>query len=329
MTVPNVAIPIDFHPSQRPAALADQLQASLQAGFVPGRYLYDSPAQSARWLAYHEAWSPARTEDSVRALYDRTFAATLAEQPTGPVAYVSLGCGGGQKDAQWARLAGARAVSTVLTDTSPALLLTAHDAVSAAGATGIRRIALDLSAWPDRAAYGIDGSVPVVWACLGILPNFEHERLLPYLRRLMAPDDRLVLSANHSPEPYERARSTILPQYDNPFARAWYDGALLELGFALSSTERTLVSAPLEASGDVWRMQYFATPSASVALNLHGRPVRIEPHERIQVFQSTRYTPERLPTLCAEAGLTLCASHVDARREEGVYLLRTDVGRSR
>ena len=313
-------VPVEFHESQWPEAVAQQLQDSLRAGVVPGRYLYDSPAQAARWLAYHEAWSPARTEVDVQALYDRAFQAALDQMPAGPLQYVSLGCGGGQKDARWVTVARDRRPTIVLTDTSPALALTAGRAVAEAGATDIRRIVLDLSAWPARTAYGIDDQRPAVWACLGILPNFEHDRLLPYLAGLLAPDDRLVLSANLSPATYALARAQIVPQYDNKPAQAWYDGALLELGFPLSTTERRFTSKPLDESGASWRMHYWARPSEAVALQVYGRTITYAPGTDIQVFQSTRYTADRLATLCQSAGLTQCAT--ETASEEGVYVLR-------
>ena len=61
-----MTLAIDFHDSQWPDAVAERLVADLREGQIPGRFLYDSPAQSARWLAYHEAWSPARTDSDVQ-----------------------------------------------------------------------------------------------------------------------------------------------------------------------------------------------------------------------------------------------------------------------
>ncbi len=316
-----MTLSIDFHPSQWPEAVAHQMQDSLRQRRVPGLYLYDSPAQSARWLAYHEGWSPARTRADVQSLYDRAFRAVLNDVAN-TAHYVSLGCGGGQKDARWVSAAADGGGPVTLTDSSASLLITASRAVASAGARDVRRVVIDLSSWPGRATYGVDDHGPVVWSCLGILPNFEHERLLPYLADLMAPSDRLVLSANLSAEPYAAARTVIVPQYDNPLARAWYDGALVELGFELATTERRLVHAPVEPDGGVWRMQYLATPRAPVVLDVYGARIEVPAETQVQVFQSTRYTPERLPTLCQSAGLLVEAEAIDPSREEGVFVLR-------
>ena len=177
---------------------------------------------------------------------------------------MSIGCGGGQKDARWLKAvanAGRAAPRVTLTDTSAALVITADRAVRAAGATDVDRVVLDLVATPNREAYGATNT-PVIWSCLGILPNFEHTVLLPYLAKLLAPEDLLIVSANLSPRPRtpatEASLQSIVAQYDNPHARAWYDGALLELGLPLSALDRRMHTAAVDADGHVWRMQYRA-----------------------------------------------------------------------
>ncbi|MEM7675330.1 MAG: hypothetical protein AAF449_04925 [Myxococcota bacterium] len=313
-----MSVNVEFHASQWPDAVAAQLQSSLQSGIVPGRFLYDSPAQSTRWLQYHEEWSPARTAAEVRALYDRAFTAALDDIESIPLQYVSLGCGGGQKDAAWAKAAQARCRRVVLTDTSPSLVLLAGQAVTRAGAFDVHRMVVDLTAWPDRCAYHVEEK-PTIWACLGILPNFAHDRLLPYLASLMKPEDRLVLSANLSPAPYAQASAKIVPMYDNPLAFAWYNGALVELGIARAQCR--LIHEKLDDTGDIWRMRYVATLQETTKLDVHGEAVTLLNSTDLEVFQSTRYTPECLPSLLRDAGLMLRQAFVDSSREEGVYLL--------
>ena len=116
---------LTFHESQYPEQVALQCRQGLRARRLPGRLLYDSPAQAQRWLAYHQACSPSRTEPELLALYERSFQAALGALPGRPLHYVSLGCGGGNKDALFVRRAldrgGALHVSP--TDTSAALVL--------------------------------------------------------------------------------------------------------------------------------------------------------------------------------------------------------------
>ncbi len=315
-------VPVEFHSSQWPDVIAAQLQANLRSGVVPGRYLYDSPAQSARWLAYHEGWSPVRSHAAVQGLYDQAFRAALDGLAPSNVQYVSLGCGGGQKDARWVTQAQDRSSRIVLSDTSAALVLTAGRRLLEAGAPRVDRIVLDLSAWPARSEYGVRDDQPVVWSCLGILPNFDHDSLLPYLDRLMAPNDLLILSANLSPEPFTTSAPAIVPQYDNPLARAWYDGALLELGLSPGATDRRLVSTPLDDDGQTWQMRYLATLIDDVRLDVYGETIPFSRDQVLTVFHSTRYTPERLVAVCSGYNLKLEHGFVDSQRVEGVYLLR-------
>lgn len=314
---------VEFHTSQWPEAVAAQLQSNLQAGRIPGRFLYDSAGQSARWLAYHEDWSPARTDSSVQVAYDRAFdeAASAIHTPVG-YDYVSLGCGGGQKDARFIARAARRPKQVILTDTSPALVLTADRRVADAGATDIRRMVLDLYAWPTRDALGVDPTRPVLWSCLGILPNFDHRTLLPYLTSLLAPHDRLLVSANLSFAPFAEAEAHIVAQYDNPLARAWYDGALIELGLPLTQVDRRLLAAPLDAAGESWRIRYLARLTEPVILDVFGVEVRWPAGTELEVFHSTRHTLRHLDTLWAEAGLVPVATHTDEGREEAVVLVQ-------
>ena len=54
-------VTLTFHDSQYPARVAEQLRQGLRAKKLPGKFLYESPAQAQRWLAYHQAYAPSRT----------------------------------------------------------------------------------------------------------------------------------------------------------------------------------------------------------------------------------------------------------------------------
>src|SRR5262249_47321514 len=92
---------LTFHESQYPARLAEQVRQGLRVRTLPGKLLYESPAQAQRWLAYHQAYSPSRTEPELLALYDQALQAALQALAPSALHYVSLGCGGGKKDARF------------------------------------------------------------------------------------------------------------------------------------------------------------------------------------------------------------------------------------
>src|SRR5262249_16281603 len=96
-------------------------------------------------------------------------------------------------------------------------------------------------------------------ACFGMLPNFAYRTFLPYVRSLMRPGDMLLLSANLSPGLYVDAVARILPQYDNPFAHAWYTGLLDSLGFTVSQIQLTVRTQLLRPDVHTWHIPPAAT----------------------------------------------------------------------
>jgi uncharacterized SAM-dependent methyltransferase len=319
---------LTFHESQYPERLAVLCQRALRARKLPGRLLYDSPAQAQRWLAYHQAYSPSRTEPELLALYERAFDAAirlaLQEQP---LHYVSLGCGGGNKDALFVRhtLDYGNALHISPTDTSAALVLeTMLRLQEVSPALSASPLVVDLAAEPDLGSWlaqqETDGARRV-FGCFGIIPNFDDAALLSYLRRLMRPDDLLLISANLSPGPYgSAAAQRILPQYDNPLARAWFNGLLDSLGFAGSDLRLAVQARPLREDGHIWRIQADARVLQDVQLGLYEESFDFREGEVLEVFFSNRFTPAALPQVLDDAGFKVGQTWVLDSQEEGIYL---------
>ena len=318
---------LTFHDSQYPEQVAMQCRQGLRARKLPGRLLYDSPAQAQRWLAYHQAYSPSRTEPELLALYERSFQAAIAALTGQPLHYVSLGCGGGNKDALFVRHAldygGALHVSP--TDTSAALVLeTMLRLQGTFPALSASPLVVDLAAEPDLdswlAQQEADGARRV-FGCFGIIPNFDAAALLSYLRRLMRPDDLLLISANLSPGPYgSAAAQRILPQYDNPLARAWFSGLLDSLGFAGSDLRLAVQAQSLREEGHIWRIQANAQVLQDVQLALYEESFDFHKGEVLEVFFSNRFTPAALPQVLDDAGFKVGQTWVLDSQEEGIYL---------
>ena len=319
---------LTIHESQYPEQVALQCRQGLRARKLPGRLLYDSPAQAQRWLAYHQAYSPSRTEPELLALYERAFGAAIRSAPQDrPLHYVSLGCGGGNKDALFVRHAlnhgGTLHVSP--TDTSAALVLETMLRLQAAFPTlSASPLVVDLAVEPDLrpwlAQQEARGACRV-FGCFGIIPNFDYADLLADLRRLMRPDDLLLLSANLSPGPYgSAAAQRILPQYDNPLARAWFTGLLDSLGFAASDLRLSVQAQPLREDGHVWRIQADAHVLQDVQLALYEETFDFRKGEELEVFFSNRFTPAVLPLVLSDAGFNVRQAWVLDSQEEGIYL---------
>ncbi len=320
-------VTLTFHESQYPEQLAMQCRKGLCARKLPGRLLYDSPAQAQRWLAYHQACSPSRTEPELLALYEQAFdAAIRLALHERPLHYVSLGCGGGNKDALFVRHAldrgGALHVSP--TDTSAALVLETMLRLQAAFPTlGASPLVVDLAAEPDLTPWLAQQEAVGacrVFGCFGIIPNFDPAALLSYLRRLMRPADLLLLSANLSPGPCGSAAQRILPQYDNPLARAWFAGLLDSLGLAGADQRLAVQAQPLREDGHVWRIQVDAHVLQDVHLALYEESFTFRKGEVLEVFFSNRFTPVALPQVLGGAGFAVRQAWVLDSQEEGVYL---------
>lgn len=304
---------IEFHPSQFPAAVQARWTDALRARTLPARFLYDSPAQARRWLAYHRAWSPGSADREVLALYDGSFdRAVEGFSKHDGLVHVSLGCGGGRKDARLAALCEARGIDLrpILSDTSPTLVL---EAMLCNPRSDARGLVVDLEVEPARSAFSTS-SVPHLWTALGMVPNLEYDTFLSWLGRVMGAEDAALVSANLHPSPYPEAGPDILPQYDNPEARAWYRGALHELGV---DAMPTVDGRALVDDGSIWRVEVTAELPANANLGVaetiptYGGPLRL--------FFSNRFTPAGFERALKTAGLRAKARWIHTSEQEGIW----------
>ena len=319
-------VTLTFHDSQYPARLAEQLRQGLRARKFPGKFLYESPAQAQRWLAYHQAYAPSRTEAALVALYQKAFQAALQALSPTALHYVSLGCGGGNKDALFLQQAAPRCPALVFTpmDTSAALVVeTMLRVQSALPALATAPLVVDLDTEPALTSWLSQHETPLhrrLLSCFGMLPNFVYQTFLPYLRSLLRPGDMLLLSANLSPGLYANAVARILPQYDNPLACAWYAGLLDSLGFAASQIQLAVSPHLLRADGQIWQIRAEATVQHPMHLTVYDEMFHFAAGDTMEVFFSNRFTPQVMPAVLAEAGLILVQTFLFDSQEEAIYL---------
>ncbi len=93
-------VSVAVHPSQFPETVQHELIQGLREGRVAPKFHYQSYKQAQKWLALHEAWSPARTDSDCAAIYERSYAAASDLVASRRVRVIGLGCGGGQKEAR-------------------------------------------------------------------------------------------------------------------------------------------------------------------------------------------------------------------------------------
>src|SRR5262245_50977201 len=198
-------IQVRVHPSQFPQQIRRDLLASLRARQIKHKFLYDSLRQTQKWLALHQACSPARTDPDCVAIYDASFVTAANRMASPRVTVISLGCGGGQKDAQLLQQLAAQgdAVACVPCDVSTAMVLVAQQA-NAALTSNCWPMVFDLERADDLPA-AFDGVVPHdsvrLVTFFGMIPNFEPRTIMPRLASLVGPEDSLLISANLAPGP--------------------------------------------------------------------------------------------------------------------------------
>ena len=344
---------VSIHLSEQPEASRAALLRALAQGHLPGKWLYQSPAQAALWLAYHQAFSPSRSNAHVTSGYREVFDLAAREFTAEAVQVVGLGSGGGQKDALLLGALRERSgywrpglyyvpvdASVPLTLESAARVNREHPTVT------VSPLALDLENimgfepaaqsaedwlddWLDNAAP--EGAGRLI-SCLGMLPNLDPERfprwLAARLKEKAGPERRLILSANLSPGGLAADRERILAQYDNPPARRWYAGALAELGLGPERYRLEIATRPLAggrsetAEDDAWQIEVLARFDADHTLDLFGAQVSIKAGRPLRVFFSNRFSRRGLVHRLEHAGLTIQAFREFAGGEEGVLLCR-------
>src|SRR6267154_2960922 len=121
---------VTIHPSQFPDQVRHDLLESLRSRQVNHKFHYDSIKQTQKWLALHEAYSPARRDADCAAIYDRSFAAVAERAKSKRVHVIGLGCGGGQKDTRLLKQLRRKGKEVFYTpsDVSTAMVLVAREA---------------------------------------------------------------------------------------------------------------------------------------------------------------------------------------------------------
>lgn len=318
--VVNVAV----HSSVFPEKVQRNLLQCLRSRRVDPKFHYATYKQARKWLALHDAFSPSRTEASCAAAYERSFDAALKELKGRDLQVISLGCGGGQKEARFlTKCAGqGGGIAYTPSDISLALVLTALAAAQSA-IPGLQcdplvcdfgNIAALSKLFPDREGIRL-------YTFFGMIPNFEPEIIMPGLAGLVRPRDLLLFSANLAPgSDYSAGVQRVLPGYDNPLTRDWLFAFLEDVGVAIDDGS-ILFSVEAGAAG-LKRIVADYEFSRRRVISAHGEQFKFLPGEKIRLFFSYRYTPLQIEELLAEHKLSIIEEFLADSGEEGVFLCR-------
>ena len=323
----STLVQVSIHPSQFPDAVHAELRASLAGRRMNHKFHYDTPGRARRWLAVHEAHSPARTDPDCLATYDRAFSGAAAALSGTEVQVIGLGCGGGQKDARLLRelVARRRRCSYVPLDVSPTLVLVAREAArQVISEDSIHPCVADLAAADDLG--GILEKLgctdrPRLFSFFGMIPNFEPALILPRLAALLRADDWLLFSANLAPgADYAAGVRQMLPQYDNAETRRWLWTVMEDHGAGSEERKLHFAVEPDPVDADLLRLAAHWEVTRDATLVLEQERFPIEAGERFRLFFSYRHTPMTVVRLLGRHGLEVVDAWPTASGEEGVFL---------
>ena len=314
---------VRIHASQFPENVRRDLLASLRTRRVNHKFHYDSVKQTQKWLALHEAHSPARYDDDCLGTYDRAFIATSQKIKAKQVHVIGLGCGGGQKDSRLLKLLQARVkkISYTPSDVSTAMVLVARlAALKILPEKNCFPFVCDLATANDLQSCLVTPHASLV-TFFGMIPNFEPQQILPRLTALVRPKDHLLFSANLAPgNDYAAGMKRILPQYDNDLTRDWLTAFLYDLGVEPRDGQLRFT---IETGGQgLQRVVASFHFTRARRVKVSGETFSFARGEAIRLFFSYRYTPGRVKKILAKHGLEVVGEWVTASAEEGVFLCR-------
>jgi uncharacterized SAM-dependent methyltransferase len=318
---------VDIHLSQFPENLRRDLLTSLRARQLNHKFLYDGLKQTRKWLALHEAFSPARNDIDCVETYDKALAKAVERCAARRVQVISLGCGGGQKDIPLLKrlLQSGKQVGYTPCDVSVAMVLTARQsALEILDSNECFPLVCDLLT-SDDLAEALRQHTPIEAARMitffGLIPNFEPHVILPRLADLLQPDDALLLSANLAPgSDYAAGVQRIRSLYDNALTRDWLMTFLLDLGVERDDGE---LAFTVEDSPDDTGLKRIVANfhfQRSRMVEVFADKVQFQAGERLRLFYSYRHTPGQARALLDQYGLSAAGQWISRSEEEGVFL---------
>jgi uncharacterized SAM-dependent methyltransferase len=318
---------ITIHESQFPENVRRDLLESLRARKINHKFHYDNVKQTQKWFALHQIYSPSRNDKNVRAIYKQSFDAAVAKIKSKRVHVIGLGCGGGQKDARLLKLLKVRGKEIFYTpcDVSAAMVLTARQtALSVLPEQNCFPFVCDLASANDLpAVFGgqspPNAARPVTF--FGMIPNFEPQEILPKLVSLIRAKDFLLFSANLVPgENYTDGMEKILPQYDNALTRDWLTAFLLDLG--IEKADGNLQFSIEDGNFGLKRIVARFHFKRARRIEIKNETFAFKIGEKVRLFFSYRYLPERIRKILASYKLEICEQWIAKSQEEGVFLCR-------
>lgn len=292
-----------IHPSQSPARVEAQRADCLRQRSVAAKFHYETPRQAELWLKLHAQYAP---PTDMAAPYKTTAKALANTWPHPDGTLIALGCGGGEKDLIILK-ALPEATQFIPTDVSEPLALKTAEAIP-----GAKPLVFDLAAAEDLPVFLDQHAGPNrIYTFFGIIPNFPPNEILPQLRALLKPEDRLLLSANLAPD----GITNILPQYDNAPTREWLGEFPRTHGAGKGEVEITI-----EMDGPLERIAAHFCFIETCTMSANGERFDFIAGDALRLFVSYRYTLQSLAETLASHNIVIENAFLSASGEEGVFV---------
>lgn len=320
---------IIVHQSQWPDRLATQLVESLESRRIHHKLHYESPKQVRRWLRLHEALSPARRDPNVREAYRQAFKAAVDQLSADPIQLVGLGCGGGQKEADFLKLLvhGQHPVSYTAVDVSPGMVITAlQNAWTQLEPDRCSGLVCDLAGGQEIGSLfksQLRGGSRRIFTFFGMIPNFEPGRLGSILEQIVAPGDLLLCSANLAPgTDYRAGVEKVLPQYDNAPTRDWLFTLLHDLGVEFEDGRITFEIEDCPDNSGALRITATFLFDRDRVVSVEGKELSFAQGDTLRLFFSYRHSLHTLARLFERSSLKPLGSWISVSGEEGVFVFQ-------
>jgi len=317
-----------IHPSQFPDRIQRDLQESLRTRRVNHKFHYDSPKQTQKWLALHEAYSPARNDPGCTATYDSAFKSATILIGADQIQVIGLGCGGGQKDTRLMELLReqGKEVRYVPCDVSTAMVLVARQTAShVVSDRNCFPVVCDLATADDLQNIfpkldSRTGAARLI-TFFGMIPNFEPQIILPRLGTLAGTGDNLLFSANLAPGPnYAGGVKEVLSQYDNPLTRDWLMTFLSDLGVDRDAGKIQFDIEDDPAGLGLKRISASFQFSRACEIRAGAETFNFAIGDTVRLFYSYRYTPKLVRDVLGKYGLRVRDQWITPSEQEGIFL---------
>jgi L-histidine Nalpha-methyltransferase len=317
--------------SQFPDNVRRDLLESLRTRRVNHKFHYDSYKRAQKWLALHEAYSPARHNRDCQKVYEKSFEAVAKISLAQRIHVIGLGCGGGQKDAKLLQILrkSKKQLRYTPCDVSVPMVLVSRQAASkCVSEKDCVPLVCDLAKAKNLKAQFLN-KYPVIITFFGMIPNFEPEVILPKLVSLLRANDLLLFSANLAPgKNYDAGMRKILPQYDNPLTRDWLMTFLTDLGIEAADGELSLEIETMRAMPALKRIVANFRFTKPRQIHLGTESFRFQAREVIRLFFSYRYTAKLAEEVLSAHGIEVLNRWITKSEEEGIFLCRRKPSRA-